>query len=197
YQRCPTTVLPVPVRAADRGRPRPSRRAAQRSAPPHRPRLRVPRPPPRVSAFCGDRFELSDTDARLQPSGVAWVEPAGAELERRRGPGGDRRLERLVERPLRDPRSEERSEEHVAGAHRRDRLDLRSLSPVQEPSSFLPEQGVTPVLRCDQDVARPDVRDPLERVPPILLIAELVSDESLRLALVRGEGERLGLRAAA
>src|SRR5581483_9186919 len=71
----------------------------------------------------GDDLEVRDLHVLGQLRGDARVEPSGPELERRRGPGGDCRPQRLLERPPLQLRGGEPREEHVAAANGRDGLD--------------------------------------------------------------------------
>src|SRR5439155_4812931 len=63
----------------------------------------------------GDRLELGDLDAGLQPTRLARVEPGRADLERRGGRGRNGGAQRLLVRAPVRARGDERREQHVAG----------------------------------------------------------------------------------
>src|SRR5262249_25081011 len=71
------------------------------------------------------RLELGDRDAALEPGGAPRIEDAGAELEGRSRAGRDGRAERVLAGAPGDVGGDEGREQGVAGADRRDRLDLR------------------------------------------------------------------------
>src|SRR5204862_6443960 len=78
-----------------------------------------------IRALAGDGLELGHLDRAEQPTDLARLEPAGADLERRSRTGGDGRLEHLVDRPLLQPAREERRQQHVARPDRGEWVDRR------------------------------------------------------------------------
>ena len=73
----------------------------------------------------GDGLELGHLDRADQAAGLARLEPAGADLERRGGARGDRGAQRLLVRAAVEPRRDEGGEQDVARADRGDRVDAR------------------------------------------------------------------------
>src|SRR6266404_806201 len=140
-----------------------------------------------------DGLQLAERDARLQASGLPRVELPGADLERRGGSRRDRGAQRLLVRPPGVAGRNERRQQHVAGANRRHRFDLRRVGTEANCFALLrAQQGDATFVGRDQDVARPHVRDAVERDPKVLVVMELLADECLRLGLIRGDEEWFG-----
>src|SRR5690349_21236535 len=95
---------------------------------------------PQTASFAPDRLELGDLDGTDQPAGLARLEPARADLERRRSAGGDGRPQGLFVRAPVEAGRNERGEEHVAGADRRERVDLWRRGAVARRLALVPQQ---------------------------------------------------------
>src|SRR6185503_14252007 len=139
---------------------------------------------PQTASFAPDRLELGDLDRADQPARLARLEPARADLQRRRRAGGDRRAQGFLVRAPVEPRRDERGQQHVARADRRDRIDPRRGRPVARGLALVSQQRPAARLARDQDVARAHLGDRLEAGEEVVVVVELLADERLGLALV-------------
>ena len=126
---------------------------------------------------------------------LARVEASRAELDDRGRGAPDRRSQRVADAGAVEALGEIAAEQNVSGADGCDRLDARNrgAEPLRPP--LLAHEREARGLLRDEDVARAEVGDRVERHDEVLLVHELLADEALGLLLVRGDEERLRLDA--
>src|SRR5439155_24678510 len=144
-----------------------------------------------------DGSELDDLYPGGEASGLSRVEASRAELDNRRGRAADRRPQRVSDRAAVEALGQVAAQEDVPGADRCDRLDARDRRAEALHPPLLAHEREARGLLGDEDVARAEVGDRVERHRELLLVVELLADEALRLLLVRRDEIRLGLDAHA
>src|SRR5437899_12093754 len=131
-----------------------------------------------------DGSELDDLHPGGEASGLSRVEASRAELDDRRGRAADRRPQRVSDRAAVEALGEVAAEEDVSRADPRDRLDPRDRGSEALHLPLLPDERETGGLLGDEDVARAEVGNRVERHHEVLLVHELLPDEALGLLLV-------------
>src|SRR5689334_6208876 len=100
-----------------------------------------------------DRLDLEHLDEGLEPSDLARVEAAAADLERRGGARRDSGPQRLLGRALRDPRREIAGQHRVPRSCRGKRLERWDPRVVAPRPPLLADERERTAFVADEDVA--------------------------------------------
>src|SRR5215210_2335222 len=146
-----------------------------------------------TTSVAADRLELRHLDPRHEPSGLARLEAAGAELQRGGGACGDRAAERLFVGAAVESSCDEGREQNVARADSRHGIDPRCDRAEADHLPVGAQQRPAAGLARDQHVARAELGDRLEPHEEVVVVVELLAYQELGLALVRRDQQGLGL----
>src|SRR5215211_415439 len=150
-------------------------------------------PPARPLPLVGDGLEPLDLHERRQTARLTGVEASSTGLEDRGRTCPDCSPDGVLGAPATLARGEVPSEQDIARSDGRHGLESRGDRAQPHRLAILMREGVATVLDGQEDVPGAELGDLVEAVGELVIVGELVADESLRLGHVRRDELRLRL----